>query len=91
MTTTFQVPRVLRQYGDGKDEFRLSGETVRDLLLELNRKHPQLYGCICNETGSVRQHINLFVNDDCLCKQTGLDTPLEPGDVVSVFTAVSGG
>ena len=91
MPTTVQIPRILQQYSGGQRELSLQGATVRDLLEDLRREHPSLYGCICNETGSVRQHINLFVNDDFLRDRSGLDTQLQSGDVVSVFQAVSGG
>jgi len=33
----------------------------------------------------------LFVNADFIGQRQGLDTPLQRGDVVSVFQAVSGG
>jgi sulfur-carrier protein len=91
MATAFKIPRILRHYCAGMEELQLSGETVRDVLEELNRQHPNLYQSICNETGAVRQHINLFVNNDFLRDRNGLDTQLAPGDVVSVFQAVSGG
>jgi molybdopterin synthase sulfur carrier subunit len=91
MATAFQIPRVLRQYCAGVEELRLQGETVREVLDELNRRHPSLFQCICDETGAVRRHINLFVNNDFLRDRNGLDTRLAPGDVVSVFQAVSGG
>ena len=91
MATAFQIPRILQQYCDFKRELHLPGETVRDVLLELSQKHPELYRCLCNETGVLRQHINLFVNDDFLRDRNGLDTRLVAGDVVTVFQAVSGG
>jgi len=91
MATTFQIPKILRQYCQGQWELRLEGATVRDLLVRLNQEHPGLYRCLCDETGAVRRHINLFVNDDFLFNRQGLDTRIEAGDVVSVFQAVSGG
>ena len=91
MNTVFQIPRILQQYGDGRMEFRLNGATVRAVLEELERDHPAVHLCICNETGALRRHIHLFVNDKIICGAKDLDTPLESGDIVSVFQAVSGG
>lgn len=91
MLIPFRIPRVLQQYCAGVPELRLQGTTVRGLLDEVGRRHPALYRCICDETGTVRQHINLFLNDDLLRDQHDLDTRLKAGDVVSVFQAVSGG
>jgi molybdopterin converting factor small subunit len=39
----------------------------------------------------VRRHLNVFVNDDNVRFLKGIDTPLAPGDVVTVLPAVSGG
>jgi molybdopterin converting factor small subunit len=39
----------------------------------------------------VRRHLNIFVNTSNVRDCRGLDTPLAPGDVVTILTAVSGG
>jgi molybdopterin converting factor small subunit len=46
---------------------------------------------VCDETGAVRRHVNLFVNDSFLSKRDGLDTPLASGDILTIMPAVSGG
>ncbi len=91
MQTKFQIPRVLRKYGDGQVEFELEGETVADLLAQVRQHYSALYGCICDETGNVRRHLHLFLNEELLALPQGLKTRVESGDVVSVFQAVSGG
>lgn len=91
MSITFQIPRILRRYCAEKEVLQLHGSNVRELLKDLEHHYPALYGCICNETGAIRQHINLFVNHDLIRFLQGLETPLATGDVVSVFQAVSGG
>ena len=85
------VPTPLRDRCGGASELEVSATDLQDLLDELERSHPALYQGICDETGAVRRHINLFVNIYHMRDCNGLDTPLEPGDVVSIMTAVSGG
>ena len=41
--------------------------------------------------GAVRRHINIFVNEDHVRDLNDIKTSLEPGDVVTIMTAVSGG
>ena len=91
MDITLSLPRILQQYCHGQPELRLRGATVRAVLEALQHEYPTLYRCICNETGTVRPHINLFLNNDLLHRRNGLDTRLEAGHVLSVFQAVSGG
>jgi len=90
-TITIRVPAPLRDSCGGAAEIRLSAPSVRAVLEELERRHPQLHRGICDETGAVRRHVNLFVNASHVRDRDGLDTALAPGDVVAIFPAVSGG
>jgi molybdopterin converting factor small subunit len=88
---TVHVPSALRKYCAGAADLPLAAATVRAALDELERDHPSLYRNICDETGSVRRHLNVFVNSLHVRDRDGLDTPLAPGDVVTILAAVSGG
>jgi molybdopterin synthase sulfur carrier subunit len=90
-TITIQVPAALRADCDGASELLLSATSVRAVLTELERRYPSLHRSICEETGSVRRHVNLFVNTSNVRDREGLDTALVPGDVVMILPAVSGG
>lgn len=91
MTIAIQIPSALRHCCGGESELSLSAASVRAALEELQRSHPALYQSVCDETGAVRRHVNLFVNNSFLEKQDGLDTALQPGDVLTIMPAVSGG
>lgn len=93
MTIALQLPTSLREYCGGVADLSLSAATVRAALEQLEQDQPALYRCICDETGAVRRHLNLFVNSNFVQTRTpgGLDVPLKPGDVLTVWTAVSGG
>jgi molybdopterin converting factor small subunit len=64
---------------------------VRAALEQIGRCHPALYRSICDETGKVRRHVNLFLNTSHVRDREGLDTALSPGDVLTILPAVSGG
>jgi molybdopterin converting factor small subunit len=64
---------------------------VRAVLGEIQRLYPELYRGVCDETGAVRRHVNLFINEDNVRDRDGLETVVEPGDIVSILPAVSGG
>ena len=69
----------------------MSATTLRAMLEALEHQHPALHRSICDETGAVRRHVNLFVNEHNMRDCHGLETPLAAGDVVTVLPAVSGG
>ena len=88
---TVHVPGPLRTYCGGVAELSLSAHTVRAALEALERNQCSLYRNVCDETGAVRQHLNVFVNSDNMRDLDGIDTALRSGDVVTVLPAVSGG
>jgi MoaD family protein len=90
-TITIHIPRELRNCCDGSSTLELSAPSVRAVLEELERRHPSLYRSICDETGAVRRHVNLFVNTAHVRDREGLDTALVSGDVITILPAVSGG
>lgn len=85
------VPGPLRQYCGNRSELALSATTVQTVLVELERTYPLLYRSVCDDTGAVRRHINVFVNSSHMRDCKGLETSLEAGDVVTILPAVSGG
>ena len=91
MTITIHIPAVLRIYCKGVSELSLSAASVRAALEQIERNYPALYRSICDETGAVRRHVNLFVNTAHVRDREGLDTALMPGDVLTILPAVSGG
>jgi len=91
MTITIHVPSALRGCCNGARELFLLAPSVRAALAQLERSHPPLHRSVCDETGAVRRHVNLFVNTSHIRDREGLDTLLVPGDVLTILPAVSGG
>jgi len=90
-TITVHIPSPLRNCCAGASRLALPVTSVRAVIEELERRHPPLYRSICDDTGAVRRHVNLFVNTNHIRDRNGLDTPLVPGDEVTILPAVSGG
>jgi molybdopterin synthase sulfur carrier subunit len=90
-TITLHVPGPLRTYCGGASQLSISAPTVRAALEELERSQSALYRNVCDETGTVRRHLNVFVNSENVRDLEGVDTMLTPGDVLTILPAVSGG
>lgn len=90
-TVTLYVPGALRAYCAGASELTMSAGTVRAALEHLELSQAALYRNVCDETGKVRRHLNVFVNADNVRDLEGIDTALVPGDVLTILPAVSGG
>jgi sulfur-carrier protein len=90
-TITLHVLGSLRTYCAGASQLSISAHSVRAALEDLERSQSALYRNVCDETGTVRRHLNVFVNSDNVRDLNGIDTPLMPGDVLTILPAVSGG
>jgi molybdopterin converting factor small subunit len=77
----------LSELAGGKRELVLAGATVGEVLLALEREHPDTRGWILDEHGSIREHINVFVNKECGQE----DTSVTSTDRLHVIPAISGG
>ena len=91
LTIAVSVPTPLRDCCRGAAELAIPATNLHAVLAALEQRYPKLHRSICDETGAVRRHINLFVNTQHMRDCAGLDTGLESGDVVTIMTAVSGG
>jgi molybdopterin synthase sulfur carrier subunit len=91
MTTTVFIPGPLRDRCGGKSRLTVEAATVGAALAAIERLHPSLYAGICDDTGAVRRHVNVFVNSANIRDREGLDTVLAERDEVIILPSVSGG
>ena len=71
----------------GGSELQVAGATVTELLRGLESEHPSVSGWILDERGSIRRHINVFVNGERGDEQTSVAA----GDRVEILPAITGG
>jgi molybdopterin synthase sulfur carrier subunit len=88
---TIHLTAPLRPYNGGASRLEIEAPTVKAALEVLERSQTALYRSVCDETGALRRHLNVFVNADNIRDLRGLDTTLAAGDVLTFLPAVSGG
>ena len=81
----------LRRYIGGVTETEADGARVCDLLLDLEEKIPGIRHYLVTDQGVLRQHVNIFVNNELVTDRTGLTDALPPDATVHVLQALSGG
>lgn len=93
MPVVFQIPCPLRSFTDGRTEVKVgsSPATVGEALEALWSLYPGVRDRVVTEQGEVRQHINVFVGNECIRFTGGLATPVPSGAEVFIVPAVSGG
>lgn len=88
---TFRIPTPLRSISDGAAKVPVEGTDLRAAVSSLDETHPGFADRLLDEDGELRRFVNVFVRDEDVRFQQGLDTPLEPNDTVSIVPAVAGG
>jgi sulfur-carrier protein len=82
---TLRAP--LKDLAGGNSEVSLPGSTVGDVLRALEREWPKTLGWILDERGSVREHVNVFVNGERVRE----DAAVIPDDRMHVLPSITGG
>jgi molybdopterin converting factor small subunit len=90
MAATVRIPTPLRSHTDGKDTVSAEGATIKDVLDDLDRKHPGLRDKLVDDRG-VRRFVNIFVGDEDIRFMDGIDTAVKDGDEISIIPAIAGG
>ncbi|MGH9164554.1 MAG: ubiquitin-like small modifier protein 1 [Acidimicrobiales bacterium] len=91
MSVTVRIPTQLRPLTGGAGEVLVEGSTVGEVLASLDASHPGLHDRLFADDGQLRRFVNVFVADEDVRFQKGLDTPVAAGQTVSVVPAVAGG
>lgn len=65
--------------------------TARDVVRQLDELAPGLGFYLCDERGSLRTHVNLFIGEERVIDRERLSDPIPPGTRVFVMQALSGG
>ncbi len=84
-TVMLRLPSTLSAYSGGKSQLLLQAGTIEQLLHELEHQHHQVWEHLCTEHGHVRNHVQIFVNNELITGDNGLKTLLKPGQEVIVL------
>jgi sulfur-carrier protein len=77
----------LKKMAGDRSEHTIDGGSVGELLIAIERDHPDTRGWILDERGVLRRHLNVFVNGELGAQ----DTQVADDDRIDVLPAISGG
>ena len=91
MPVSVHIPTPLRQYVDGSDRVELEGNTVAEVLERLTTAHDQLRAHLLQESGALRNFVNVYLNDTDIRQLDHGDTRTTDGDEISIVPSIAGG
>ena len=91
MSVMVRIPSPLRRLTNGQDKVEAEGESLQDVIAFLEGKFPGIRERLCDNTGQLRNFVNVYVNGEDVRFLESLSTSMAPGDEISVVPAVAGG
>jgi MoaD family protein len=90
MAIEVRIPTILRTYTGGEKAVSGNGETLSQVIDDLEANHPGIRERLV-DGGDLRRFVNVYVNDEDVRFTGGLETSVSDGDQVVVLPAVAGG
>ena len=90
MSVSIAIPTILRPLTHGEKKVQASGESVADVIHNLDTQFPGIGERLVKD-GKVHRFVNIYVNDNDIRFSEGLQTKTQPGDSLTVLPAVAGG
>jgi sulfur-carrier protein len=86
-----RLPTILRSYAAGQSTVEAAGSTVGEVVDDLVGRFPGMAGHLRSPDGGLHRFVNVYVNDEDVRYQGGLEAKVGDGDEVSILPAVAGG
>lgn len=90
MSITIHIPTTLRDLTAGAAQVTAEGGNLGEVIDDLERRWPGLEQRLLKNRTLVR-FMNLYVNDQDVRFNGGLDARVTPGDEITILPAVAGG
>jgi sulfur-carrier protein len=87
---TVKIPAQLRTLTGNEAETEVDGSSVGEALDALYERYDGLRDRI-TEGGELRRFVNVYVGGEDIRFGSGLDTPVNDGDEITILPAVAGG
>jgi sulfur-carrier protein len=83
-----RIPTPLRSYTNQQSTVDANGDTLDDMLEDLDRQFPGIRFRMVDEQGRLRQHMRIFVGEEM---ERDLTVVLDPDIEITIVQALSGG
>ena len=91
MTIKVRIPTPLMKLTDNQSEVSAKGETISDIINNLENQFNGIKDRICEENGAPRRFINIYINEEDIRFLEGEMTSVKDGDEISIIPAIAGG
>ena len=91
MAIKVRIPTPLMKLTDNQSEVSAEGETISDIINNLENQFNGIKDRICEKNGAPRRFINIYLNEEDIRFLEGEKTAVKDGDEISIIPAIAGG
>ena len=91
MAVSVRIPTPLRKFTNGQSDVEIEGESVGEIIDNLEASHGGIKEKLIDESGSIRRFVNVYLNEEDIRFLDGADTEVKDGDSVTIVPAIAGG
>ena len=91
MPVTIEIPTAFRRFTDGAPRVDCSAATIGEALETLTNRFPALSRHVRDESGQIRQFLNVYLNEEDIRFLGGESCSLKEGDRVLLVPSIAGG
>jgi len=91
MAVQVLIPTPLQKSTNNEASAELEASSINELITALNARYPGIRERLCDESGTLRRFLNIYVNGEDIRFKDNQTTVLSHGDEVSIVLAVAGG
>ncbi|MHB8611006.1 MAG: MoaD/ThiS family protein [Candidatus Dormibacteraceae bacterium] len=87
----FRIPGPLRRLSDGQTTVEVEASDLSTAIEALDARFPGFKDRLLDESGELRQFVNVYLNDEDVRLGAGLGSMVREKDEISIVPAVAGG
>lgn len=91
MGVQVRIPTPLQEFTQQKDVVQLEGETVKEVLANLDSAYSGIRQRLYDDNDKLRRFVNIYVNQEDIRFLQGENTEVNEGDELSIVPAIAGG
>jgi len=88
---TIKFTNALKRFYPDLQPMKLEVNVVNEVVQAIEKQFPGISSYIVDDQGSLRQHVNIFVDGKMVNDRTQLTDALKPNSEVYIMQALSGG
>jgi adenylyltransferase/sulfurtransferase len=91
VAVTVLIPTALRQFTQNFSEVEIEASNVGEALKKLKEIYPDLEKHIFADDNTLRNFVNVYVNEDDIRQKEGIKTAVKNGDTIMLIPSIAGG